>query len=319
MQPTASRLHLGNYEGALKNWVRLQNEYEMFCFVADWHALTTMIEKTENIRENSLRVAADFLAAGIDPEKSTVFLQSAVKEHAELYVLFSMVTPLGWLERVPTFKENREKLSGEAEASHGLLGYPVLQAVDILIYKPYGVPVGKDQVPHLEITREIARRFNYLFGDVFPEIQNVLSDTPLLMGTDGRKMSKTYGNTIDLFETDEETTKKIKTAYTDPLKIHKNDPGHPEGCSVFALHAVYNKPNAAVVEKECRAGERGCVSCKQECTSALLETLAPLRKRRQEIESDPRSVENALKKGAERAREVASQTLVEVRKAMKLS
>lgn len=319
MQPTASRLHLGNYEGALKNWVRLQDEYDMFCFVADWHALTTMIDRTDQIRPNAIRVAGDFIAAGIDPSKSVLFLQSDVKEHAELYLLFSMATPLGWLERVPTFKENRDKLVGGAEASHGLLGYPVLQAVDILIYKPYGVPVGKDQVPHLELTREIARRYNFLFGDTFPEIANVLSETPILMGTDGRKMSKSYGNTIDIFETDDETRKKMMTAYTDPEKIRKDDPGHPDGCSVFAIHAIYNKPNLQTVETECKAGARGCVSCKKECIDVLLSELAPLRERRAELDKNQDHVLRVLQDGAEKASEVAADTLRDVRAGMKFA
>lgn len=318
MQPTASRLHLGNYEGALRNWVKLQDDYEMFCFVADWHALTTMIDRTSQIRPNSLNIAIDFLAAGIDPEKSALFLQSDVKEHAELYVLFSMLTPLGWLERVPTYKEAREKLSGDAEASHGLLGYPVLQAVDILIYKPYGVPVGKDQVPHLELTREIGRRFNHLFGPVFPEIANVLSDTPLLMGTDGRKMSKSYSNTIDLGDTNEESAKKVMTAYTDPAKIRKDDPGHPEGCSVFSLHAIYNKQQKQTIENECRQGERGCVSCKKECIEALNAELAPIRTRRSELENNPDYVLKVLRDGATKARTIATDTLTEVREVMGL-
>lgn len=318
MQPTQARLHLGNLEGALRNWVRLQDEYDMYCCIVDWHALTTMIEDTSQIYENSLGIATDYLAAGIDPARSVVFLQSEVKEHAELYLLFSMVTPLGWLERVPTYKEKRESLSAGAEASHGLLGYPVLQAADILLYKPYGVPVGKDQVPHLELTREIARRFNYLFGDVFPEIQNVLSDVPVMMGLDGRKMSKSYDNAIYIADSAEETQKKIMAAYTDPLKIRKNDPGHPEGCAVFNLHGVYNRGNVAVVEKECRGGERGCVDCKKECIEAVNQSLREIRQRRAELEQDKEGVLRVLSDGAGRAREVASETMKEVRAVMHL-
>lgn len=316
MQPTQARLHLGNLEGALRNWVRLQEEYDMFCFVADWHALTTMLERSDEIRENSIGVAIDFLAAGMDPQKSVIFLQSDVKEHAELYLLLSMCTPLGWLERVPTFKEKRDSLTGGVEASHGLLGYPVLQAADILIYKPYGVPVGKDQVPHLELTREIGRRFNHLFGEVFPEIKNILGEVPMVMGLDGRKMSKSYDNAIYIGDSDGDTQAKIMSAYTDPQKIRKTDPGHPDGCAVFSLHAIYNKAQVSVVEKECRAGERGCVACKRECIAAVNESLAPMRVRRTELEQDRGQVLRILQEGAQRAREVASETMHEVRQVM---
>ena len=296
--------------------MRLQDQYDLYCCVVDWHALTTLIEEPQVIAENSIGIAMDYMAAGIDPARSVIFLQSDVKQHAELYLLFSMVTPIGWLERVPTFKENREKLKGEAEASHGLLGYPVLQAADILLYKPYGVPVGKDQVPHLELTREIARRFNHLYGNTFPEIANVLSETPSMMGTDGRKMSKSYDNAIYIADSADETAKKVMTAFTDPLKIRKDDPGHPEGCAVFNLHSVYNKANVATVETECRTGARGCVSCKKECIESVNESMADMRSKRTKMEQDRGEVLRILGQGAERAREVAETTMVETRKAM---
>lgn len=318
MQPTQGKLHLGNLEGALRNWVKLQEEYDMFACIVDWHALTTMIERPKEITENSFGVAVDYLAAGLDPEKTVIFIQSQVKEHAELYLLFSMVTPLGWLERVPTFKEKRDSLTAGAEASHGLLGYPVLQAADILLYKPYGVPVGKDQVPHLELTREIARRFNHLYGDTLPEIVNVLSDIPVMIGLDGRKMSKSYDNAIYIADSDDETAMKIMSAYTDPKKIRKDDPGHPEGCAVFSLHSVYNRENADNVEKECRAGARGCVSCKRECIESVITHLAPMRVRRAELVKDPGQVFRVLDQGADRARAVASETMADVRKSMGL-
>ncbi len=317
MQPTQPMLHLGNLEGALRNWVRLQEQYDMHCCIVDWHSLTTMIDRTKEIDENSVGIAMDYLAAGIDPERTVVFRQSEVKEHAELYLLLSMVTPLGWLERVPTYKEKKQDLKGEY-VSHGLLGYPVLQAADILLYKPYGVPVGKDQVPHLEVTREIARRFNFLYGDVFPQIANLLSDVPLMLGTDGRKMSKSYENAIYIGDDAEATAVKVRSAFTDPKKIRKNDPGHPEGCSVFSLHSVYNKPCVAVVEKECRAGERGCVDCKNECIEALNGSLAKIRDRRRELEGDRGYVLRVLQEGAEKARAVASETMKEVRRVMHL-
>lgn len=317
MQPTQGKLHLGNLEGALRNWVRLQDEYEMYCCIVDWHALTTMIERTEEIYENSIGVAMDYLAAGLDPQKTAIFIQSAVKEHAELYTLLSMVTPLGWLERVPTYKEKRDLLTGEADASHGLLGYPVLQAADILLYKPYGVPVGKDQVPHLELTREIARRFNHLFGPVFPEIQNVLSETPLMMGTDGRKMSKSYDNAIYIADTPEVTAKKIMSAFTDPTKIRKDDPGHPEGCAVCNLLRIYSGAWQVQWDEDMK-GIRGCVQNKRECAEAVNEALAPIRARRRELESDRGEVLRILDEGAERARSVAAGTMREVRAAMHL-
>ncbi len=318
MQPTQGKLHLGNLEGALRNWVRLQAEYEMFACIVDWHALTTMIENPREITENSFGVAIDYLAAGLDPEKTVIFIQSQVKEHAELYLLFSMVTPLGWLERVPTFKEKRDNLGSGAEASHGLLGYPVLQAADILLYRPYGVPVGKDQVPHLELSREIARRFNHLYGETFPLIENVLSEVPLMMGLDGRKMSKSYDNAIYIADTEEETAAKIMAAFTDPLKIRKDDPGHPEGCAVFSLHCVYNRPNADNVEVECRAGLRGCVTCKRECIEAVNSAMTEIRERRRKFADDPGSVFRILEQGADRARAVASETMAEARKSMGL-
>lgn len=318
MQPTQAKLHLGNLEGALRNWVNLQETYEMYACIVDWHALTTMIDRTEEIGANTLGIAMDYLAAGIDPERSVMFVQSHVKEHAELYLLLSMTTPLGWLERVPTYKEKRESLQGDAEASHGLLGYPVLQAADILLYKPYGVPVGKDQVPHLELTREIARRFNHLFGPVFPEIKNILGEIPIMKGTDGRKMSKSYDNAIYIADSEEETQKKIMSAFTDPQKIRKDDKGHPEGCSVFSLHEIYNKQNRDVVEHECREGLRGCVDCKRECVSAVNSELSAIRERRKHYEKHPDLVLEVLNEGAKRARFVAERTMQEVREAMKL-
>lgn len=315
MQPTQPKLHLGNLEGALRNWVKLQDENKLYCCVVDWHALTTMADDPSAISENSREVALDYLAAGIDPERSTIFIQSHVKEHAELHLLLSMVTPLGWLERVPTYKEKRENLTAEREA-YGLLGYPVLQAADILLYKPMGVPVGKDQAPHLELSREILRRFNHLYGPVFPEFKNIIGEVPLMLGLDGRKMSKSYNNAIYIQDTEDETAAKLKTAFTDPEKIRKDDPGHPEGCAVFSLHQVYNLNNIHTVESECRSGARGCVSCKRECTEAVNESLRATRERRHQI--DRGELENLLHRGASEAREFASQTMEEVRGAMKL-
>ncbi|MFN7172736.1 MAG: tryptophan--tRNA ligase [Fimbriimonadaceae bacterium] len=315
MRPTQPMLHLGNYEGALKNWVKLQESAKLYCCIVDYHALTTHAEDPGNLQENIFGIAADYLAAGIDPERSTVFVQSHVHEHAELFLLLSMVTPLGWLERVPTYKEKREQLRTESEP-YGLLGYPVLQAADILLYKPYGVPVGKDQAPHLELSREIARRFNHLYGEVFPEFVNIIGEIPLMLGLDGRKMSKSYDNCIYLADDDDTTQKKIFSAYTDPTKLRKDDPGHPEGCAVYSLHTVYNKENAATVAAECKSGARGCVQCKRECTEAVNSALQQIRDRRRQIhEADLLPI---LQRGADQAREQASATLTEAKQAVGL-
>ncbi len=315
MQPTQPKLHLGNLVGALNNWVKLQDEYKIYCCVVDWHALTTMVEDPSEINRNSREVAKDYLAAGIDPDKCSVFLQSHVKEHAELHLLLSMVTPIGWLERVPTYKEKKLELKTESEP-YGLLGYPVLQAADILMYKPYGVPVGKDQAPHLELSREIGRRFNRLYGkEVFPEFVNVIGDTPLLLGTDGRKMSKSLGNAIYIDDTEDETAAKIKAAFTTPTKIKKTDPGVPETCAVCNLLKVYSN-EWKVQWDEDRQGIRGCMQNKTECIEAVNEALRPFRQRRRQL--DDATVEAILVKGGEEAREFASKTMVEVREAMNL-
>jgi len=316
MQPTGV-LHLGNLEGALRNWVQLQEQYDSYFCIVDWHALTTLAERIEEIPHNVREVAIDYIAAGLDPEKCAIFVQSHVKEHAELHLLFSMITPLGWLERVPTYKEKRENLQLES-VSYGLLGYPVLQAADILIYKAQVVPVGEDQLPHLELTREIARRFNYLYGEVFPEPQAILTPAARVPGLDGRKMSKSYDNAIYLSDDAHTVTQKVKQAFTDPQKIRKNDPGHPEGCVVFALHQIYSKEEIVTIESECRAGQRGCVDCKMQLAGNLNAALDPLRHRRQELLAKAGELERILKEGAERARVVAQETMKEVRAAMHL-
>ncbi len=314
MQSTHPKLHLGNLEGALRNWVKLQDQYQLYCFVADWHCLTTMSKNPAEISYNTRQVAMDYLAAGIDPDKSIIFVQSHVKEHAELYLLLGMVTSLGKLERVPTYKEKKDDLQIENE-SYGLLGYPVLQAADILLYKPYGVPVGLDQAPHLELSREIGRTFNHLYGEVFPEFKNIIGEVPNMIGLDGqKKMSKSKGNSVNISDTPEETADKIKTAYTDPEKIRKDDPGHPDGCAVFSLHGVYNKENLATVRSECESGARGCVQCKRECTEAVNNAMMEIRERRALL--DLPLVEKILDDGAEKARAFAAQTMTEVRNAM---
>ena len=313
MQPTGP-LHLGNLEGALANWVKLQEEYEAYYVIVDWHALTTLYNQPQLVRKYTREVAIDFLAAGLDPEKCAIFVQSHVKEHAELHLLLSMITPVSWLERVPTYKEKQEELHLEV-VSYGLLGYPVLQAADILLYKANVVPVGRDQLPHLELTREVARRFNHIYGDTFPDCEAKLTEYAEMPGTDGRKMSKSYDNAIYMSDTPEETTEKVRGMYTDPLKIHKNDPGHPEGCAVYGMLKAYGR---ADMHQDCDAGRIGCVECKMRLADFLNERLAPVRKRRAQLEQNPAEVDDILAQGAERARKVAQETMAEVRKAMDL-
>jgi len=314
MQPTGL-LHLGNLEGALANWVHLQDEYEAFYFIANWHSLTTLYDKTELIKEYTRQVAIDFLAAGLDPNKCAIFRQSDIIEHAELHLLFSMVTPVSWLERVPTYKEKTDQLQIDS-ASYGLLGYPVLQAADILIYKASVVPVGRDQLPHLELSREVGRRFNYIYGEIFPDCEAKLTEYAVMPGVDGRKMSKSYGNAIYLADTPEETSAKVRSMFTDPLKMRRNDPGHPEGCAVFAMHNVYNKDEVPAIRATCETGELGCVDCKKRCMAVINDRLAPIRERRQQYVDHPDDLEDILASGANKARAVARQTMEDVRKAM---
>lgn len=317
MQPTGNgQLHLGNYEGALKNWVRLQDEgkYEMFCCIVDWHYLTSGFDKTEGMKDRVKELMIDYMSAGLDPDKSSIFVQSQVKEHAELHLLLSMITPTPWLERVPSYKEKADELGLD---SYGFLGYPVLQAADILVYKANVVPVGKDQLPHVELTREIARRFNNFYGELFPEPEGLLTPFAVVPGTDGRKMSKSYDNDIKMADSEEETANKLKKMFTDPEKLRKGDPGRPEICPVYALHQIYNPDHEKVVEP-CKTGKLGCVDCKMNLAQYLNEALKPVREKRKEIESNTDLVWNALKNGAESARAKASRTMAEVRKAISL-
>jgi tryptophanyl-tRNA synthetase len=320
MRSSNPRLHIGNYEGALRNWVDLQNQgYDMFCMVADLHALTTMYEDPSAISENSREVAKDYIAAGIDPVKSAIFIQSHVPEHSELHLLFSMITPLGWLERVPTYKEKQADIGGAEREPYGLLGYPVLQTADILLYKPYGVPVGRDQAPHLEIGNDIAIRFNRLYEcEVFHQYKYLIptdQTRATVVGLDMRKMSKSYDNCIYLSDTEEQLAARIKSAFTTPTKIKKDDPGIPEGCAVCQYLKLYS-PNWQQQWEEDRKGERGCMQSKKELTELLIEYLRPMRERRAQL--DDATVEEILKDGAERARTVAAQTMSEVRAAMRL-
>jgi len=311
MQPTG-KLHLGNLEGALRYWVQLQHDYEMYCCIVDWHALTSDYDQTSDLGDRIIEVAIDYLSAGLDPKMCAIFLQSQVKEHAELHLLFSMIVPTPWLERVPSYKEKSVELGLD---SYGFLGYPLLQAVDILIYKANWVPVGKDQLPHIELTREVARRFNSLYGEVFPEPQAKLSQFSGILGTDNRKMSKSYNNDICMGESDESTAKKISIMYTDPTKIHLGDPGHPDQCPVYLLHKIYN-PDHETIHKNCSSGKLGCVECKKICAENTNKVLKPIRQKRAELEKNLPYVKKVLTSGAERAR--AQKTMEDVRKAMKL-
>ncbi len=316
MRPTGS-LHVGHLS-VIQNWVALQEDYECYYFIADLHALTTAYE--EGLDYPSLRreITLDWLSVGIDPEKAAVFIQSEVKEHAELHLLFSMFTPLSWLERVPTYKSQIQQLTeqGKDIYTYGFLGYPLLQAADILLYKADAVPVGEDQLPHIELTREVARRFNHLFGKVFPEPQGLVGKVPLLPGVDGRKMSKSYHNDISLTDSTEEVKKRVQQMITDPARLRKTDPGHPEVCIVDKFHQIYT-PEVAEVEENCRAGKIGCVACKRHLAENLEKVLSPLRERRS-YWAEPGRVEKVLAEGAERARAAAVESMKEVRSVMRL-
>src|ERR1700690_34790 len=308
---STGKLHLGNFVGALDNWVRMQDQYECFFFVADWHALTTDYADTSRVKENSIEVLLDWLAAGLDPERCTMFIQSHVPQHAELHLLFSMITPLGWLERVPTYKEQRENIAEKDLGTYGFLGYPLLQSADILIYKGDFVPVGEDQVPHVELTREVARRFNQFYPRkvhaedcgpqrevVFPEPQPLLTPAAKLPGTDGRKMSKSYGNTILLSEPEVSLRQKLKTMVTDPARIRRTDPGNPDVCPVGDLHKIFSsKDTMAKVNEGCRSAGIGCIECKSWAADALVQLLSPMQERRGKFEEKPRLAWDILEAG----------------------
>ncbi len=317
MRPTG-KLHLGHFHGVLANWKELQEQFECFFFAADWHSLTTEYENTAPIRENISDMVLDWLAFGIDPEKSTIFVQSHVPQHAELNLILSMITPVSWLERNPTFKEMLDNLQAKDLSTFGFLGYPVLMASDILVYKATKVPVGHDQLPHLEITREIARRFNYLYGKVFPEPEALLTETPKVLGLDGRKMSKSYGNAIFLSESEEETRKKIMSMMTDVQRPRRSDPGEPDRCVAFTLHRLYvpEEKRSEIVES-CRNAQIGCVDCKKVLAQCVVETLAPFRERREILSEKPNLVNEILREGEKRATKSATETMTHVREALR--
>lgn len=318
MRPTGP-LHLGNLLGALSNWVKMQDEYDCFFFIADWHALTSDYENTDRITDYSREMMIDWLSAGLTPEKSTLFVQSQVKEHAELYLLLSMITPVPWLERNPTYKDQIVQLSNKDLSTFGFLGYPVLQAADIIMYKPSGVPVGVDQVPHVEITREIARRFNFLYRDVFPEPEAILTETPKILGTDRRKMSKSYDNAIFLSDGPETIAKKVSQMITDPQRARRSDPGDPDVCNVFSFHKLYTDPaTVADIDTQCRRAQIGCVECKKIMARNLIQAFEPIREKRLYYEKRLDLVHDIMREGSHRARRTAEKTMADVRSAMKI-
>ena len=311
-------LHLGNYIGALRNWVQLQDSYECFFMVADWHALTSDYADPSNLERFTSEVILDWLSIGLDPERSTLFIQSKVKQHAELNLLLSMITPLPWLERCPTYKDQINQLSNKDLETHGFLGYPVLQAADIVLYKANAVPVGEDQVPHIEMCRELVRKFNGFYGEIFPEPQHLLSPVPKMLGTDGRKMSKSYDNCIYLKDSRPTVQKKVRTMVTDPARVRRNDPGHPEVCSVFDYHKIFNAGEVSQIESECHAGALGCVDCKTNLAEKVNQTLDPFREKRAVYEREPKRVLKIIKEGNLRAQTEAEATMAEVRESMHL-
>ena len=318
MQPSG-RFHLGNYMGALENWVRLQHEYECFFSIVDLHALTSSYSDTSKLQENVREMMIDWLSAGLDPEKNVIFVQSHVKEHAELALLLGMMTPLSWLERVPTYKDKLQnwEAQGKDNNTYGFLGYPVLMAADIMLYNATGVPVGEDQSAHLELTREIVRRFNYLYNkEVFREPQAVFSKAKILPGIDGRKMSKSYGNTIPFGASPAELTERVRMMTTDPQRIKKTDKGNPDICVVYAFHKVFNAEEAPCIAAECRAGEIGCVACKKKLAEKMNVMLADIHVRREELEKKPGYIQEVLEYGAQRAQKEASKNMAIVKQAM---
>jgi tryptophanyl-tRNA synthetase len=315
----SGKLHLGNLIGALSNWVKLQDKYDCLYFVADWHALTTGYADPSSIKESTRNILINFLAAGLDPEKCTIFIQSHVLEHAELHLLLSMITPLSWLERVPTYKEQQQELKDRDLSTYGFLGYPLLQTADIIIYRAKYVPVGVDQVPHLEISREITRRFNYLYKEIFPEPEALLTEFPKVVGTDGRKMSKSYDNAIYLSDTPKEVEQKLKTMVTDPSRIKRTDAGNPELSPVYQLHKIFSsKVEQETVAEGCRTAGIGCIECKKILIKNVFNVMEPIWTKRNELINNPDILHEVVDKGTAKAKKVAEETMRLVRKAMGL-
>ncbi|HAH20034.1 MAG: tryptophan--tRNA ligase [Omnitrophica WOR_2 bacterium GWF2_43_52] len=318
MRPTG-KLHLGHLFGVLENWKKLQDEYECFFMVADWHALMSEYEKPQGLQETIVDNVVDWLACGISPEKAHIFIQTHIKEHLELYMALSLITPLGWLERCPTYKEQLREVTNRDLSTYGFLGYPVLQAADILLYKAHSVPVGEDQLPHLELTREISRRFNSLYKkEVFPEPQALLTQSARILGTDGRKMSKSYDNYIALSDQPHEIAKKIQSMFTDPLRIKRADPGHPDTCNVHSYYAIFAPERKKEIDVSCRRSEIGCTDCKKELARIVVEYLAPLQAKRNEFSKNRGAITKILEKGKNEAHEVAASTIAEVKELLGL-
>jgi tryptophanyl-tRNA synthetase len=317
-RPTG-RLHLGHLHGALKNWVGLQSDYRCYFFVADWHALTTDYATPQGIRSSTLDMVVDWLSVGLDPARSVLFKQSAVKEHAELHLILSMITPVPWLERNPTYKEQIKEIEGKDLSTYGFLGYPVLQSADIMMYKAEKVPVGVDQAPHVELSREIVRRFNQFYAPIFPEPEALLTETQKLPGLDGRKMSKSYGNAVFLSDPPKEIERKLSRMMTDPARVRRQDPGEPEKCPAFQLHKIYcTKEEIAEVTQGCRTAKIGCLDCKKVMIKHVVKDLEPFQEKRAAYERRPRDVEAALSAGEDSARQKAAETMAQVREVVGL-
>ena len=317
---STGKIHLGNYFGALKNWIDLQDRYRCYYFAADWHALTSDYADPSQIAANTVEMVTDWLAAGLDPAKSTIFVQSLVPDHAELHLLLSMIVPLGWLERVPTYKEQLQQIENKDLSTYGFLGYPVLQTVDIIVYRAHFVPVGEDQASHLEISREIVRRFHHLYNcEIFPEPQALFTPTPKVPGIDGRKMSKSYGNAINLSDPPEAIRQKCMQMFTDPQRLRRSDPGRPEVCNLYDFHKLVSSPEVQErVARECRAAQIGCVDDKKLLAQILIDFLEPFRRRREELQRDRDTVYDVLLAGSRKARERTAETLEMVRGALGL-
>lgn len=316
---SSGRLHLGNLVGALRNWVTLQETYDCYYFIADWHSLTTGYADTSGIKESTKDILVNFLAAGLDPEKCTLFIQSRIPEHAELHLLLSMITPLGWLERVPTYKEKQQELKDRDLSTYGFLGYPLLMTSDILIYRAKYVPVGIDQVPHLEISREIARRFNHIYQEIFPEPEALLTEFPKVAGTDGRKMSKSYDNSIYLSDNPQEVEQKIRTMVTDPARVKKTDPGNPELSPVYHLHKIFSSQEEIErVADGCRTAGIGCIECKKILIKNILRVMEPIWAKRHELLDSPDTLHEIVEQGTAKAKKVVQETMHLVREAIGL-
>ncbi len=319
LRPTG-RIHLGHLVGALNNWVKLQDKYDCFYSIVDWHALTTEYADTAEIKRYIFESAVDWFSVGLDPDRSTIFVQSHVVEHAELHLLLSMVVPVPWLERVPSYKEQQKELPDKDLSTYGFLGYPVLQTADIIIYKAHYVPVGEDQVPHVELAREIVRRFNNFYGDIFPEPRVLLTKIPRLLGLDGRKMSKSYGNFINVSDEPEVIRKKVDSMFTDPQRARREDPGNPNICNVFSYHKIFSSSSRVhEIENECKKAGIGCTDCKKFFSEAIIRELTPYREKGKEYMAKPQQIWDILNDGRNKAKKIASQTMEEVREAMKIN